>query len=418
MNASAKSLLRHEGGNVVVTAALLAPVLLGMLAFGVDLSGSYFIKTRLQTAADAAALAAAIQMSNTTTAQTTAVTLVADNVPPSFGTVTSSSDVTFGYYDSTKKTFTQNGAVNAVQVVAKRTKTNGNPVQNMFASILGSPTTDVTASAIAIGYSSTPCFIALSSSAAPALSASGGGKLSVPGCGIWVNSSAYNSISAGANTSITARSICTVGNYSGSNFSPIPTTACSPASDPLASVAEPAGSSCMVNGYTSSGTISANPGTYCGSIHLTGSGTSTLNPGVYYFKNAQLVIDKSADFSAQGVLLFFDANSSFTIASSGTINISAQTSGTYKGIAIFQSRSAAKTITNSIKGSPTVVVDGTIYTPTTALSMSGSGSVTDNTKVGYVIANTFAYTGSSEFTFTSTSGNVPSAFGTHAALVQ
>lgn len=407
-----------QHGNVAIMFAMMSPVLIGLMAYSVDLSNAYYTKGRLQTSADAAALGAAMLLPDTTAALNRAIFLGGKNVPQNFGTVISSGDVEFGTYDSTTKIFSSSATnLNAVRVTAHRTTAGGNASPTFFAQIFGISTLDISAPSVAVEVGPAACFIALSSTG-QSLSVSGGGKLSVPNCGIWVNSTASNAASAASYSSVVSKSTCIVGNYSGSGFSPAPKTGCAVLKDPLAAVPEPTiPNSCDTNNYSSNSTSTLSPGTYCGNVHLSGQGTTTLNPGIYYFKGGNLSIDKSAIVTGSGVVLFFDKDSSFSIASSGNINLSAPTSGTYKGISIFQSRSATN-VTNKITGSSTLKIDGSIYTPNSTLSMAGSGTVTDVAKVGYVISNIFSYTGSSTFNFDSYSGNNPSALSGQPSLVR
>src|SRR5439155_25572150 len=80
---------RSERGQVIMLAALLLPLLLGMAALAVDV-GSYSAHRRnLQNAADAIALAAARDLPNATDAQTTANVYAAKNgIDPANMTVT------------------------------------------------------------------------------------------------------------------------------------------------------------------------------------------------------------------------------------------------------------------------------------------------------------------------------------------
>src|SRR5438067_5137762 len=80
---------RSERGQVIMLAALLLPLLLGMAALAVDV-GSYSAHRRnLQNAADAIALAAARDLPNAANAQTTANVYAAKNgIDPADMTVT------------------------------------------------------------------------------------------------------------------------------------------------------------------------------------------------------------------------------------------------------------------------------------------------------------------------------------------
>src|SRR5947209_13290365 len=80
---------RSEHGQVIMVAALLLPLLLGMAALAVDVGGYSAHRRNLQNAADAIALAAARDLPSATDAQTTANVYAAKNgIDPADMTVT------------------------------------------------------------------------------------------------------------------------------------------------------------------------------------------------------------------------------------------------------------------------------------------------------------------------------------------
>ena len=85
---------------VAMSFAIMLPLLMSGMALAMDYSSFRLTQTRMQTAVDAAALAAIDDVSaNTTTKTATAISLVRQNVPESFGDVTRDTDVTIGRYD-------------------------------------------------------------------------------------------------------------------------------------------------------------------------------------------------------------------------------------------------------------------------------------------------------------------------------
>src|SRR5215218_7679974 len=104
-----RSLLKDERGSITILAALLMSMLLGFGALSVDVAHGYNVKERLQSAADASALAAAQALPDTSAASTKAVSIAAQNVPSTYGTVVAAADVTFGTYDPSTQAFTAGG---------------------------------------------------------------------------------------------------------------------------------------------------------------------------------------------------------------------------------------------------------------------------------------------------------------------
>ena len=76
------SSIKNEKGQSIILVALLLVVLCGTTALVVDLSMVYVRKGQLQTAADAAALAAVHDLPNTTTARNSAESYAMKNAAP------------------------------------------------------------------------------------------------------------------------------------------------------------------------------------------------------------------------------------------------------------------------------------------------------------------------------------------------
>ncbi len=112
---------------MLVLTAILLVVLLGMAALAIDTGGMDQAETQAQQAADAAALAAADSLPAMATATTSATTYANDNDP--------------GATVSVQTPY--NGSSSEVEVRVSTTR------RNVFAGILGQPTTTVSATAIA-----------------------------------------------------------------------------------------------------------------------------------------------------------------------------------------------------------------------------------------------------------------------------
>jgi Flp pilus assembly protein TadG len=406
-----------ERGTFSVLAAMMISALMGMGALAIDVSFNWWVQSKLQAAADSAALAAAQKLPDTAAAAAAAVAIAPQTVPANFGTVIAASDVQVGSYDTSTGVFTAGAGTSAVQVIAGRTTAKGNRTPVFLAGLFGWRT-DINARAVAYRLTSGPayCVIVLDSSSVSSLGVTGGGTFSVPNCGVQVNSSHNKAASAGNATNVTAKNFCIKGGYNGS-FSPTPVTGCAAMADPLASIPEPTVPTTACTGYTYSGANCYWTGsiTISGNQTLSGSATNS----VLYFKNATVSVASGANITSSGLVWFFDSTSSLSFGGNGTVNITAPTSGTYKGMSLFQSRSA--TINNSsirLTGSSDFVLDGTIYVPRADLQMTGTSDVTVNSKTGYVVANKLSYTGASTFTVGTWGGVQALGTATSPYLVQ
>lgn len=139
-------------------AGFMLTAVVGMSAFSIDAGHLIWNRTQLQTSADAAALAAAGNLpgGNLSAVKAAAVDYASINVPADYGTVMLREDVVIGHWDPKTRTFIPGTTEpNAVKVTARRTVARGNPVPSFFAKIFGVQSTDMEATAIAVGAVST-----------------------------------------------------------------------------------------------------------------------------------------------------------------------------------------------------------------------------------------------------------------------
>ncbi len=151
-------------GNVLVLTLVLMVVMIGMLAYAVDLGCLVHARTDLQRTADAAALAAAAKLPDEAAAETVVHDVAAENgwspgIKISDGDTYNGDDldpveIEFGYWDRDTATFTSPAPFsmdsNAVRVTLQRTEAAGNPLKLFFARIFGVADADVSASATAL----------------------------------------------------------------------------------------------------------------------------------------------------------------------------------------------------------------------------------------------------------------------------
>ena len=141
-----------RAGNIVILSVTLLALMMGMVAFSVDLGYIAHARTELQRSADAAALAAAARLPNQASATAYGIDCSANN-KSSICPQLSSQAFQYGHWSRFTSTFTtptpSNRSTNAVRVTLKRTHDNGNPLNLFFGRVLGKQTTDITVSAVA-----------------------------------------------------------------------------------------------------------------------------------------------------------------------------------------------------------------------------------------------------------------------------
>jgi Flp pilus assembly protein TadG len=169
-----------------------------------------------------------------------------------------------------------------------------------------------------------------------------------------------------------------------------------PTPDPLASLPPPAQPSPVYNNVNISGlpTLGGSvpglptpgdlkgwtlpPGTYQNGIHISDNDsthTYTLASGLYYFSGGGLTLSANAAIKSDtgGVLLYFHDNGGLSITAGGPVSLAPMQTGPYANITIYQDRS--NTSQDSITGQSTgsLNVSGTVYTPAAKFTLTGSG---------------------------------------------
>src|SRR5262249_35901395 len=98
-------------------------------------------------------------------------------------------------------------------------------------------------------------------------------------------------------------------------------------------------------------------------------------PGIYYMDGGGFTFTGQGSLNATGVMIVNAPNSNsdnISINGTGSINFSPMTSGPYKGISLWQVRSA--TNTNYVSGHGTSTMTGTFYAAGGTLNVTGNGS--------------------------------------------
>lgn len=118
------------------------------------------------------------------------------------------------------------------------------------------------------------------------------------------------------------------------------------------------------------------------SLSVGSNKTLSLPPGTYYINGGNAFIQGSLSCTGCTIVLTNQDSSSsatigdFKVNASATVNMSAPTTGTYAGIAIFQDRRAkdSSSANNQINGNSSSVINGSIYFPNQELIYNGTGN--------------------------------------------
>lgn len=365
---------RRGGGFVLVTMAISATVLLAIVGLAIDTGYLQLVKTRMQTAADAAAVGG--------------VQEIKQNGAGNVVSASKADAALNGFTDGVNSvTITVNHPPASGSYTSDQTGVEAIVSQNVgpfFMQLLGFTSVSVRARAVARQGSGTNCLYALDPSAASAFSATGGATVNIAG-GVMVDSSSATALVASGGAHVTAASFTVVGNYSvggGASVTPAPAAHASPTSDPLAYVTPPAaGGACLQTNYSigNGKTTTLNPGVYCNGITLNGGATVTMNPGTYVLRGGGLTVSNGATLNGTGVTFYNTQGSGYTYGAISllggvAVQLTAPTTGSLAGILFFQDRSVAAGPQNTFSNGSASKFDGALYFPTTALSYTGGAA--------------------------------------------
>ena len=465
-----KRLLREfcddREGAVALVVGLSLIVIIGVAALAIDGGYLYWTRAQLQATTDSAALAGVAMVpgnDGTLTAQEKddivdeAKSFAQKNMRISqYGTVLATAGVIPGHWDAggdfgAARTFypinnLPGGAdIDAVKTIARRDTLNGNPVNLMFASILGFSETNVGATAIAWAGpgDGQACILSLHPDLDGAIEMSGTNDLDLDNCGIALHSTSDKAMKISGTVDLEVGEVCVKHSTQGVEESGTVTwdpnppdieNDCDPPNDPLAGVAPPDTSGCDHTDFkvdVGFSVVTLDPGVYCNGIELSGSNIDvTFNPGDYVLKDGGLKISGSDSTISGSEIMFYNTDNGGSYGnidisgSSNTTNIdfSAPTSGTYAGILFFGDRSSSEGdfLWKLAGASDSVTMDGVVYMPTQLVEFSGDANLTGPCGVK-IISRTIKFNGN-DVTFPAPGGgcaadNVSIPLGTQFILV-
>jgi Flp pilus assembly protein TadG len=398
-NASSKmKILRDESGQVLVLVALSLTLLMGAMALAIDVGFVRFQQRQLQTAADAAAIAAGLELGNCNNTvcanmQTAAATALKEDgitsttITPTANqcTVSTTSGLAMiinvapcvlGTSDP------NNGNAHMAEVVLTQ------PQRTFFGGIIGVRTWNLVARAEA-GDS----YINANTSGGNCLYTNGlafnssDGTFVLNSCGIYDN----GNLQTDNGDSVTASTFLYYGSWSpnncnssctwdigGSNTPPAHTT--TPQSNPLANLTPPSQpATSTTNTQTPNSGATLQPGYYPNGFNLNSNVSVTLNAGLYYM-GGSINVNSGATLTGTGVELYF-VNGSLQPNSGSTLQLTAptttsSTAGTTANMLVWEASSNGSGMT--IDTGSSSYFNGIIYLPTQTLTLNSGSGVTIN----------------------------------------
>lgn len=361
---------RDESGNLIITAALLLPIVVGGVGVAVAYSSANASRTSLQSALDSAVLSGALTLGTGQDAVTAAQNMFNNNIN-SHATQTNTSQIA--------ATFTVSGTVVSGQA-------SGNVV-NPFAGLIGAQTIAVNVSAAAKQGTAPVCVLALDSLDKGSFDVNGQPTFNAPDCAVQANSTDANGMTQEGSAHVVALKFGVTGGANVNNYSPAPVTGSSSIADPYASLPFPPYDSCSSgkNGTDIKTDTTLSPGTYCGGLHIYATAHVTLQPGIYVMNGGPFLTDGSAVVTGDQVMIAFTGKgSTLQIWGNSQVTVTSPISGTYTNMQFMQDNSSLDThaLWVSIGGSDgdtgKLSYDGVAYFPTQNFWVRGSSTVNAN----------------------------------------
>jgi Flp pilus assembly protein TadG len=388
---------RDRRGAVAVAVAVLLPVLVGFAGIGIEVGLWFAVQRQNQSAADAAAISAGLEYAAqiergvaTDPAAATAAATTAANCNL-FSTSTSSSNAVCPLTSSPSNTLTlypcyhfsvggscntssSDGTLNPNAVQVALTQPLNTTFANFVTAIWGSnvnPVTITTTAIAAFPAAGTACYLALDPTAPNAVFVDNG-TLSNPNCWVASNSSSGSALSCNSCTIAGPTNVVggdAVFNNGHLNGSPNRTHA-SAIADPYGNVAVGTIPSChLPDLVVHGGPITA--GHYCQGIDVDNEAILTVGPGEYYVDKVFNVQNGSKLNAPAGVTIIIngpaycigDGTCQAGHGVGGTLNIAAQSTGPFEGIAIFGPRNSNPAVIQEFASNSQNNIQGAIYFP-------------------------------------------------------
>ena len=164
-------------------------------------------------------------------------------------------------------------------------------------------------------------------------------------------------------------------------------------------------------------TISA--GCYTGNLTVGNNATLVMNPGTYYIDRGSISTN-GGTITGDGVTIVLTSSSggnwsTINLSGHSTVNLTAQTSGTFSGLVIYADRRMPNHTGMSIGGGSSQSFSGDFYFPSTTVTFGGNGSSSSCTRL---IAHTISLDGTSTFASSCSGMGTASLGGAPAAIAE
>ena len=407
--------LKSRSGGSVLAFALATPALAVGVGATVEYSSLASRHSKLQLAADTAALAATKELSLANADDARIASVVASTVNT--------------YISGARGASSASPMTITSQVTDKRRRVTvdiSDEVNTFMGRVLSYPTFRVAVSSAAKLYGATKlCVLTLDEAGAPALLSEKNSKLTATQCSVFSNSAAPNGLLAKDNSLLRAERICLVGGYSAGsgNIAGTVLTDCPPNGDPLANRPVPSNATaCDQTGLVVKVARALTPGVYCNGLKVDDGATVTLSAGTYVIAGGALEVTGGATLQGEGVGFYLQGSqATFNFKPDSTINLSAPKSGPMAGLLFFEDRSAPLLRTHSISSKDARRLLGTFYLSRGMLRIDANNPVADQSAYTVIVSRRLELSGSPDLVmnamYSSTDVPVPEGVGPNGSAI-
>lgn len=390
------------GGNIALTFALVGPAVILLGVGAIDLLAVNTAHGRLQSIADAGALAGAPHLALATDgagAKERAASFVAGEISQ-----WEDAPTYVGSYDVIDQ-----GGQRAIRVVLRGHR------PSFFANMLPPGGWNFVGDATATSVGLVPlCVLITATDKDKRLNIKDSSRLAAPDCMVHSNRDIIvgrGSLTGGAVQAVTSAR---------GPISPSPGTGAAPIDDPFANLDLDRDSTldCTVSHIEpiklAVGIRRIPAGVHCGGIEVSGSATVILEPGEHWFLGGHLTVKDDARLEGEDVVLFFDKQSRFEFRESALVRLSGRTTGAYAGIVMAATRDNTQDFVISSDNVESLL--GVVYVPAAKMKVEGRADVARDSAWTVIVAHSLEMKGSPSLfinaNYNASSVPVPAGVGT------
>jgi hypothetical protein len=364
---------RSNQGSVAIIVAIMLIMLAGFSALGTEVVYAMFKQRQMESTASSAALAGAVALMTGHPADFTIETR-AIATTAGFTTGTAGVTVTINHPPLSGP---NTGNTSAVEVIVAQPQTL--PLSSLFVS----GPWNVTGRAVATaGNGASDCVLALDPNSATGVSISNGASITLSQCGLGVNATGSSALSVTGGATLTAKSVSVSGmdtvNGGGTiNATNGVKTSQPVVADPYSGTPIPSDAACMT--YTNK-TQTLSPGVYCG-ISIGNGANVVMSAGVYVIagnSNGGFSVAGGSQVSGTGVTVVLTGSGSnyatASITNGATVNLSAPTTGSTKGLVFFADPNSPSTPGSTFGGGSQMTLTGALYFPSQTVNYQNGTS--------------------------------------------